>query len=171
MIEREESPVDPGRRAFLMTKLAAGFAAGKLPLTFLALASAAMAQGRFTTELWNDIRPIYGRTLDHAYLKGLADGTLVRSRFDFYLEQDALYLRAFAQTLSVLAAKAPREEWSVTLNRHAVESLEVERQLHESLLRGRRSTAAAPVNYAYTNHLLATAFRQSFGHGLAAVLP
>lgn len=136
------------------------------------------AQGAFTSELWAAARPIYDRTLEHPFLKGLADGTLDRSHFQFYLVEDAHYLRAFGQALSILAAKAPREEWAVTLNRHAVEALETERQLHESILRSYgvapsaiRRGEMAPTSYAYTNHLLAVAQRQPFSHGLAAMLP
>ena len=136
------------------------------------------AEARFTNELWSGIAPVYAQTLQHPFLKGLADGSLPRSRFQFYLIQDAQYLRVFAQALSVLAAKAPREEWAVTLNQHAIDSLQTERQLHESILRSfgvspamMKNAAMAPVNYAYTNHLLATVYQQPFAHGLAAMLP
>jgi thiaminase/transcriptional activator TenA len=147
----------------------------------LLCAAAALAPGaqpRFTDTLWGEVAPVYRRTLDHPYLKGLADGTLPRSRFEFYLLQDSHYLRAFGQALSVIASKAPREEWAITLSRHSVEALEVERKLHESLLGGfgisreRMKTAeVAPSNYAYTSHLLAIAHRGTFAEGLAAVLP
>lgn len=148
-----------------------------LCLALLALSCRA-AEARFTAELWADIRSIYAETLQHPFLKGLADGSLPRSRFQFYLVQDSHYLRAFAQALSVLAAKAPREEWAVTLHQHAVDALKTERQLHESVLRSfgvspaaARQAPMAPANYAYTNHLLANAYQQSFAEGLAAVLP
>jgi thiaminase/transcriptional activator TenA len=139
---------------------------------------AAMAEMSFTDRLWRDIAPIYQKTLEHPYLKGLADGTLPRSRFEFYLIEDSHYLRAFSQALSVLSSKAPREEWAITLSRHSVEALEVERQLHESLLaqfgitKDRIAKATvAPSGYAYTNHLLATVHRGTYAEGLAAVLP
>ncbi|MBI3667271.1 MAG: thiaminase II [Acidobacteria bacterium] len=148
-----------------------------LCLALLAFACRA-AEPRFTAELWSDIRPIYAKTLEHPFLKGLSDGSLPRSRFQFYLIQDAQYLRAFARALSVLAAKSPRDDWAATLNRHAASSIESERQLHESILRsfGVPPAAAlaapmAPVNYAYTNHLLAVAYQQPFARGLAALLP
>jgi thiaminase/transcriptional activator TenA len=128
--------------------------------------------GEFTGQLWSAIAPIYDKTVRHPFLAGLADGTLPRARFDFYLEQDALYLSAFSRALSLLAAKAPREEWALTLNRHAVEALEVERKLHESLLGpGRRTPAMAPSNFAYTNHLIAAVSQRPFAEGLAALLP
>jgi thiaminase/transcriptional activator TenA len=146
----------------------------------LALLAALPAQGqqRFTDELWGAIAPIYAKALAHPFLRGLADGTLPPSRFRFYLTQDAHYLRSFGQALSVLASKAPREEWAIILNTHAVESLKAERQLHESILasygvtpKAMQAAAIAPTNYAYANHLLATAQRGTFAEGLAAVLP
>jgi thiaminase/transcriptional activator TenA len=138
--------------------------------------SPVLAQGseQFTSELWAAVRGIYAQTLEHPFLKGLADGTLSRGRFQFYLQQDALYLRAFSQALNTLASKAPREDWALTLSRHAIESIETERQLHDSILKAYGAAAVtemAPVNAAYTNHLLAAVSRESFGHGLAAVLP
>jgi thiaminase/transcriptional activator TenA len=139
----------------------------------LAATAAAGAQPTFTDQLWRDIAPIYRKTLEHPYLKGLADGTLPRSRFDYYLTQDSHYLRAFAQALNVIASKAPREDWAITLSKHSVEALEVERALHKTLLGNKQATAVevAPSNYAYTSHLLAIAHRGTFAEGLAAVLP
>ena len=145
-------------------------------LRFVVLALAALgaagADASFTDQLWRDIAPIYRKTLAHPYLKGLADGSLPRSRFDFYLQQDSHYLRAFAQALNVIASKAPREDWAITLTKHSIEALEVERALHKSLLGAKQTnTEPAPSNYAYTNHLLAVAHRGTFAEGLAAVLP
>ena len=145
---------------------------------FLLSITVLAADREFTADLWQEIRPIYAKTLEHAFLKGLADGTLPRATFQFYLLQDAQYLRVFGQALSVLAAKAPREEWTITLNTHAVDALKTERQLHESILRSfgvtdeaMRAARMAPTNYAYTNHLLTTAYQRPFGEGLAAMLP
>jgi len=136
------------------------------------------AAERFTDELWNAARPVYEKTLQHPFLTGLADGTLPRSRFEFYLLQDSHYLRAFGQALSVLASKAPREEWAIALNEHAADALKTERQLHESILASyglTRSAIAnavvAPSNHAYTSHLLAAVHQRPFAEGLAAVLP
>jgi hypothetical protein len=105
-----------------------------LVLALVAFCSEA-ADPRFSDELWNDIRPIYAQTLKQPFLTGIADGTLPRSHFQFYLTQDAKYLRVFGEVLSVLAAKAPRVEWAILLNQHAINSVKEERTLHESILR------------------------------------
>lgn len=141
----------------------------------LALAALPLAGAeRFTDQLWAASGAIYRATLEHPFLKGLADGTLARSRFQFYLQQDALYLRAFSQALNLLASKAPREEWALTLSKHAIESIATERQFHDSVLKSYGAAAVtemAPVNAAYSNHLITAVMRESFGPGLAAMLP
>lgn len=130
------------------------------------------AQVEFTHSLWKDIAPVYARTLEHPFLLGLQDGTLPKDRFRFYLRQDILYLRAFSKALNVLASKAPREDWSRTLARHAGEALDAEQQLHSSIVgEVGASLQMAPTNAAYTNHLLVSVERGSFAEGLAAMLP
>lgn len=132
----------------------------------------------FTLGLWQSIGPIYEKTLVHPFLKGLTNGNLPRDRFQFYLIQDRLYLRAFSQALNIVAAKAPREEWALTLTRHSIEAIEAERALHDEILKTwgvppaeAAQATMAPTNAAYTNHLLATAYRGTFAEGMAALLP
>ena len=47
----------------------------------------------FSAQLWRDIEDIYGAILAHPFVAGLADGSLAREPFQFYVIQDALYLR------------------------------------------------------------------------------
>lgn len=121
--------------------------------------------------MWRQSAPVYAKTIEHPFLRGLTSGTLPKERFRFYLQQDTLYLRAFSQALNVLASKAPRESWSKTLSRHAVEAIEAEQSLHASIVGPVGDLIMAPTNAAYTNHLLATVTRGSFTEGLAAMLP
>jgi thiaminase/transcriptional activator TenA len=132
----------------------------------------------FTEELWESITPIYAAILRHPFLCGLTDGSLSREAFRFYVIQDAHYLRDFARTLSIAAARAPREDWIIMLNEHAAGALRVERSLHETFFRefglSEKDVAAvplAPTNLAYTSYLLAVASGAPFHEGLAAVLP
>ena len=132
----------------------------------------------FTAECWRAITPIYDAILGHPFLRGLTDGSLSREAFQFYVIQDAHYLRDFARALSIAAAKAPREEWIITLNEHAAGALRVERSLHETFFRefglAEKDVAAtplAPTNLAYTSYLLAVAYGGPFHEALAAVLP
>jgi len=132
----------------------------------------------FTGELWTAMAPIYEAILRHPFLAGLTDGSLPRDRFRFYAVQDALYLREFARSLSLTAARAPEDDWIVMFNEHAAGALRVERALHESFFKEFglapaevAATPLAPTNLAYTSYLLAVAYGAPFHEALAALLP
>ncbi len=132
----------------------------------------------FSAELWRLIAPIYAAILDHPFIKGLTDGSLPRESFQFYVVQDALYLREYARALSILAARAPRDEWIIMFNEHAAGALRVERSLHDGFFKDFGlsqqdvdATALAPTNLAYTSYLLSVAYRAPFHEALATVLP
>src|SRR3954462_845049 len=89
----------------------------------------------FTDELWHSIEPIYAAILRHPFIAGLTDGSLPRESFVFYAVQDALYLREFARSLALAAARAPEDDWIIMFSDHAANALRVERSLHESFLK------------------------------------
>ena len=131
-----------------------------------------------TAELWAGITSIYEAILEHPFVTGLTDGTLPEEAFSFYVVQDALYLRDYAKTLAVVAAKAPGTAGTEMFARHAAEIITVERTLHDSLLADlgldqAEADAAepAPTTVAYTSYLLATALSGSYAEGVGVVLP
>ena len=131
-----------------------------------------------TADLWNDITGIYAAILEHPFVTGLADGTLPADAFSYYVVQDALYLRDYAKTLAIVAAKAPDTAGTEMFARHAAEIITVERLLHDSLLGdlGLDPAAAdeeqpAPTTLAYTSYLLVTALSGSYAEGVGVVLP
>lgn len=131
-----------------------------------------------TGELWEAIAPIYAAILRHPFVSGLTDGSLPRESFRFYAVQDALYLRDFARALSLVAARAPEDEWIVMFNEHAAGALRVERALHESFFKefgldpeAVATTPLAPTNLAYTSYLLAVGYGAPVHEAMAAVLP
>src|SRR5213082_3287008 len=137
-----------------------------------------MPEVAFSVKLWSSIRKIYEAILTHPFIGGLTDGSLERASFQFYVVQDAHYLREYARALSVAAARAPTEREIAMFNGHAREAIAVERSLHETFFAdfglseedvGR--TPAAPTNLAYTSYLLATAYGGSFAELLGALLP
>jgi thiaminase/transcriptional activator TenA len=132
----------------------------------------------FTRDLWRSIETIYAAILRHPFLSGLTDGSLPRPSFQFYVVQDAHYLREFARALAIAAARAPREDWIITLNDHAAGALRVERSLHETFFRefglaegDVAATPMTPTNTAYTSYLLAVAYGRPFHEAIAALLP
>ena len=132
----------------------------------------------FAAECWESIAPTYGAILRHPFISGLADGSLARESFKFYVIQDALYLREFARALSITAGRAPRDEWIIMFNEHAAGALKVERVLHETFFkefglapRDVAATPLAPTNLAYTSYLIAAAYGAPFHEAIAALLP
>jgi thiaminase/transcriptional activator TenA len=132
----------------------------------------------FTKELWREIIPIYKSIIFHPFIKGLTDGSLREESFKFYVIQDALYLREFARSLSIAAAKAPEDDWIIMFNEHAAGALKVERALHDSFFRDFRmrkkdvaTTPLAPTNLAYASYLLSVAYSSPFHEVVGALLP
>ncbi len=137
-----------------------------------------MATERLTAELWSGIAGTYRAILDHPFIAGLTDGSLDRAAFEFYVVQDAHYLREYARALSVAAARAPGEAAIAMFAEHAAGAIAVERSLHEGFFaelgvseEAVARTPLAPTNLAYTSYLVATAYTGSFAELLGAVLP
>ncbi len=133
---------------------------------------------KFTDFLWNSIRGVYSKILEHPFIMGLTDGLLDEGAFRFYVIQDALYLREFARGLAILGAKAPEDKWLMMFAEHARDTIVVERALHESFFKNWRltdqevyNTPMAPNNLFYTSYLLRVAYERSFYEGMGAFLP
>ena len=134
--------------------------------------------GRFTSELWQGIGDIYHGILVHPFLTGLTDGSLPHGTFAFYVVQDALYLRQYAQALAAVASRAPDAAGTEMFAGHAADAVAVERALHELLLAdlgidpaSASAAEPAPTNLAYTSYLLAAIYGGSYADGIGAVLP
>jgi thiaminase/transcriptional activator TenA len=133
---------------------------------------------RFSEQLWQGIAGIYRAILAHPFLSGLSDGSLPSDAFTFYVLQDAVYLRGYAQALAAVGSRAPASAETEMFARHAADVVAVERTLHDSLLAGlgidpaaAEAAEAAPTTLAYTSYLLATARGGSYAEGVGAVLP
>jgi thiaminase/transcriptional activator TenA len=132
----------------------------------------------FSAELWDSTADIYAAILAHPFVRGLTDGSLPQEAFTFYVIQDALYLRWYAQALAAVASKATDNAGTEMFARHAAGIIDVEMTLHESLLADLDIDAAAaetadeaPTTLAYTSYLLASTGGGSYAEGVGAVLP
>ena len=133
---------------------------------------------RFSEEAW--ARTAAVRTAIEAlpFNRELAAGTLSRERFQFYILQDALYLKEFSRALAIAAAKAPARAHFESFARSAVGVVAVEQALHERYLAefglGHEAIAAAapsPDCLAYTSFLLTAAYHEPWEVLVAALLP
>jgi thiaminase/transcriptional activator TenA len=130
---------------------------------------------RFTETLWSSITDIYQAIIRHPFNEELAQGTLPREKFAFYMQQDALYLSDFARALATMAGRAPDEEALLQFVRFAEDVAVIERTLHTSYFHEfgieTPTRQQSPSCFAYTNFLLATTASRSYEEGMAALLP
>lgn len=128
----------------------------------------------FTATLWQTIRPIYQAILEHPFSQDLMQGSLDPLCFQFYLQQDALYLNDFARTLALIAAKSGPSERIIAFLNFALGAIVAERDLHSryfALYQIEPTQAYAPGCFTYSHYLLSTAALGSYAEAIAAVLP
>ena len=116
----------------------------------------------------------------HPFLAELARGTLPLDRFRFFIEQDLLYLPAFARCMAMGAAKAGNDADLEFFTRQLDGIIRLEIPSNRRLLdrviglgaqdRG-GARAMAPATVAYTSFLLATAAAGGPLEITAAILP
>ena len=125
-------------------------------------------------ELWARNEDLARRCLDHPFVRGLGDGDLAEARYRRFIAQDAFFLDAFARAYALGVARAPDRRSMRDL--HALLSGVFEEQrLHERVAAASGIDLGAvrplPATAAYTDFLVAAAFRASLGELLAAMAP
>jgi thiaminase/transcriptional activator TenA len=100
----------------------------------------------------------------HPFVGALADGSLPRERFTYFLAQDYVYLMGYSRALALAAAKAPNLPRLNAFTELLHSTLRVEMQLHRDycgqfgLLHGELDdTVAAPACRAYIDFGIAAA--------------
>ena len=132
--------------------------------------------GRLRTQcdrIWADLHA-------HPFLGELARGTLPLDRFRFFIEQDLLYLPAFARCMAMGAGRSGSDAELEFFSRQLDGIIRLEipnnrRLLEQVIMLGAEdrggSRAMAPANVAYTSFLLATAAAGGPLEITAAILP
>ncbi|MCX7788043.1 MAG: thiaminase II [Spirochaetes bacterium] len=126
-------------------------------------------------DFWESIRDLYTAIIQHPFNRELAQGTLSRDRFLYYLQQDALYLLDYGKALSILAARSETPERRRDFIRFASGIFTVEEGMHQIYFTeyGVKDPiqTKSPACFAYTNFLLATVSLRSYEEGVASILP
>ncbi|WP_091225711.1 bifunctional hydroxymethylpyrimidine kinase/phosphomethylpyrimidine kinase [Microbacterium sp. 3J1] len=127
---------------------------------------------------WQQIAEVRAEIDELPFIGALADGTLPREAFLFYLGQDALYLREYARVLSEASRLAPTPQEQAFWAHAAQGSIIGELELHASWLTPEAGVGAstfaaarAPATVAYLDHLRSVAFGGVYSELIAAVLP
>ena len=129
---------------------------------------------KFSDSLWEQIAPIYQRIVSHPFNVELAQGTLERDRFIYYMEQDAYYLVGFSKSLALIAGRANNARTIQQFLNFAQGALIDERELHANFLPPNMNGDNFEPSLAcmgYTNYLIAMASTASIEEAIAAVLP
>lgn len=127
-----------------------------------------------SNELWQANQDLVQACLEHPFIQGIADGTLGREKFAYYIGQDAFFLEAFARAYSIVAAKALDWEGFQVFHLLAGGVME-ELRLHHGYAAAwgvnLHSVAPGPATRRYTDFLLATAWGGDVGLITAAMSP
>lgn len=127
-----------------------------------------------SSKLWQANQDLAQACLKHPFVQGIADGTLERKKFAYYVGQDAFFLGAFARAYSIVAARTPDWEGFSVFHNLAGGVLE-ELRLHETYAAAwgvdLRSVEPAGATRRYTDFLLATAWSSDLGLTTAAMSP
>ena len=125
-------------------------------------------------QLWKDNRDLAQGCLEHPFVRGIADGSLERHKFAYYVGQDAFFLESFARAYSIAAAKAP--DFSVFTSFHNLAGGVLEElKLHQGYARkwnvDLQLQQPSDATRRYTDFLLATAWGGDIGLIAAAMSP
>jgi thiaminase (transcriptional activator TenA) len=132
----------------------------------------------FTDDVWARASQLLAAIHEHPFNAALADGTLDRRRFAFYIVQDARYLEAFAKALATAAVRASDPDEIAFWSQSAHGAIAAERTLHEGYIEEYGLSAAdlagvptSPTALAYSSWLQAVALAAPYEVLAAAVLP
>jgi thiaminase (transcriptional activator TenA) len=140
-------------------------------------------------DFWNgDANPIIKATEQHPFLVAMVDGSLPKEPFQYYVIQDALYLKDFAFCLRYLgekrrSMKTETENFDVDADRllafaHGAE--EAEMSLHNSFFKQWKIDMSSnssnihpqmPHTLLYTSYMIQVITTRPYAEGLAVLLP
>ncbi|HAP95546.1 MULTISPECIES: thiaminase II [Epilithonimonas] len=123
---------------------------------------------------WKQIENRYQSILEMPFIQELANGSLPKEKFQFYMAQDSLYLEHFGRALALIAARAYDAKDTLIFTRFAENAIVVENNLHESYFEDFGLTEKGkiqPACHHYIHFLKSTAALDAIEIAMAAVLP
>lgn len=125
----------------------------------------------FTTDAWARTADVRSAIDELPFVQGLADGTLDRERFTYYMAQDALYLADYGRVLATLAGQATDPDEMLFWAESARTTVVVERELHGAHVADLAAARRSPSCLAYTSYLSSLTTQGSYAVAAAGVLP
>jgi|TARA_B100000315_G_scaffold147459_1_gene136439 thiaminase/transcriptional activator TenA len=128
-------------------------------------------------ELRAGVGPIWEKVVTHPFVTEMADGSLDRSRFDIYFDQDYLFLKDWSILLSLATAKAPDFDAARELVSFLHLGLGGEEGLFQEAFRERgisrewvKALEYLPTTHNYSGYLRTQAYESTFTEVVATLL-
>ncbi len=107
---------------------------------------------KWSEEAWEAALPTIKAIFELPFVKELAEGTLSKEKFLFYLAQDSIYIENYSRVLAHIASRLPNQEQSADFLKFATDGFAVEKALHESYLGNQSIKAqATPTTLLYNS--------------------
>ncbi|MGH3090445.1 MAG: TenA family protein [Rubrobacteraceae bacterium] len=124
--------------------------------------------------LWQENEDLARASLEHPFVRGIGDGTLPRTSFEYYVAQDAFFLEAFARAYALALAHSPDREGLSSFS-NLISGVMEELELHAGYAKkwsvDLSEVEPGDATLAYTNFLLSTAALEGVGQTCAAMTP
>jgi len=129
---------------------------------------------KWSEQAWKETEHIYTKIIEMPFNQELLSGSLQLERFQFYIQQDGVYLGEFSRALSLIAARCFNHPYTLDFIRFAEGAVVVERSLHEGYFKQFNvsgTAEASPTCQNYTQFLLTKASLDQVEVAMASVLP
>lgn len=108
---------------------------------------------KWSEEAWEAALPIIKKIFELPFVVELADGTLPKEKFLFYLAQDSIYIENYSKVLANIASRLPKQAQCSDFLKFASDGFAVEKALHESYLgHDSEKAEATPTTLLYNSY-------------------
>ena len=127
--------------------------------------------------IYQDMIELWETYNHHPFIQGLADGSLPKEKFKFFMTQDHLYLIQYSKVFAMGVIKAKKESDMRLFANLISATLDVENAIHRSYLKklGLTNEELAKakksiVTESYTNYMIGVSQKEGLSEIMAAVL-
>lgn len=126
----------------------------------------------FSQIAWNKIHDVYQAIIYHPFNQEMILGTLDQRKFNYYIEQDYLFLQSFAKCLALIASRFSKDKDSMIFMRLAESTMVARQKIILPFLNSGENYKSLSIScLAYTNYLLQISAIQPIELAVSAVLP
>lgn len=129
---------------------------------------------KWSTIAWKNTYPVFDKITAHPFIHELMQGTLPKEKFEFYIQQDAIYLAEFGKVMCGLAGKFQNTDYTHAFLGFASDTVEVEKTLHESFRKQfnvSKQSEPTPTCLLYISYMHSCLHTKPLSEALAAILP